>query len=580
MISKLKFLLKYTHKFRWWYTGGIIFLGLTTWASVLIPEYLQKSIDLIPFGKTQSESQFYYFVKIILVLAVALIFVRTLSRVLFFIPARLIERKLKGDMFQKLTSFGKDYYDNNESGASISKINNDINGVRMITGFGILQTFNILFSLSITPYKMWQLSWELTLYCAIPLVIIFTIVRTGMSIMVKNTHLRMASLQKLSARTVSFLSGVSVIKSFNMHKWAEKKIHEENENLKDYSLRIAWIRAFVLPLLFNLEQIFKIIILLIGGIYVINKQFTIGELTAFIAYSSLLAMPITAFGWVLTVFQQGFVGITSIQTIMGRSGVDDEKKELPKPEKLKLFNEGVEIKNLTFTYLGSDVPILKNISFEIKPGEVIGVTGEVGSGKTTLVNCINRYLDIDEGQIFFNSRDAAILKGSEVRSVVRTVSQDVFLFSDTIENNIRFGAGENEREEPVDKVIYQSSLAEELKRFDDKEKTLVGEKGIMLSGGQKQRISLARALYTPCDLLILDDVFSAVDTETERFLIRQIFENHSAKSLLIVSNRTSVLQKTDKILVLENGKMVAQGTHNELLKTSEFYRKTFELQEE
>lgn len=427
---------------------------------------------------------------------------------------------------------------------------------------------------------MWQLSWQLTLYCIVPLVIIFAIVRVGMVIMVKNTHLRMESLQRLSGRTVSFLSGISVVKSYNMYQWTEDKIEEENVSLLNFTLKIAWVRSFIMPLLGNLEQILKIIVLFMGGLYVIEGKFTIGELTAFIAYAALLTMPIMGFGWVLTVFQQGFVGITSIQTIMNRKGVDDDKMSLDKKVRKNLFSEGIEIRNLNFKYYNGEHPVLKNISFTIKPGEVIGVTGEVGSGKTTLVNCINRYLDIDENQIFINSYDASKLKGAEIRSSVRTVSQDVFLFSDTIENNIRFGSGDRMKENTIDKVVYQSSLTEEIKRFPEKEKTLVGERGIMLSGGQKQRISLARALYTPCDLLILDDVFSAVDNETERFLIKQIFENHAAKSLLIISNRVSVLQRTDKILVLENGEMVAFGTHNELIKKSEFYRKTWELQEQ
>lgn len=580
MAIKLKFLIEYMHKFRWWYTGGIIFLALTLWVSVTIPEYLQKSIDLIPLGRSGNESQFYHYVIIILILAIVLIAVRTMSRVLFFIPGRLIERKLKGEMFRKLSSFGKDFFDNNDTGSSISRINNDINGVRMITGFGIMQSFNILFSLSVTPYKMWQLSWELTLYCIFPLVLIFTIVRFGMVIMVKNTHLRMASLQRLSGRTVSFLSGISVIKSYNMYNWSEEKIEEENVSLLNYTLKIAWVRSFIMPLLGNLEQILKIVVLFVGGMYVINGKFTIGELTAFIAYAALLTMPIMGFGWVLTVFQQGFVGISSIQTIMNRKGIDDDKVLLHQGDKAKLFSNGIEVKNLNFKYYNGNVPVLKNISFDIKPGEIIGVTGEVGSGKTTLVNCINRYLDIGENQIFLNANDISKLRGSEVRSVVRTVSQDVFLFSDTIENNIRFGAKEAEKNKSIDQVIYQSSLVDEIQRFPNREKTLVGERGIMLSGGQKQRISLARALYTPCELLILDDVFSAVDNETERFLIKQIFENHAAKSLLIISNRVSVLQRTDKILVLEDGALVAKGTHNELIEKSDFYRKTWELQEE
>lgn len=175
MFKKLKFLLKYTHKFRWWYTGGILFLILTVGISVSIPDYLQKSIDLISAGAQEDHNEFYKYVKIILALAIILIIVRSLSRILFFIPGRLIERKLKGNMFNKLTSFGKEYFDKNETGSIISRINNDINGVRMITGFGIMQSFNILLSLSITPYKMWKLSPELTLYCIVPLIIVFTI---------------------------------------------------------------------------------------------------------------------------------------------------------------------------------------------------------------------------------------------------------------------------------------------------------------------------------------------------------------------------------------------------------------------
>jgi ATP-binding cassette subfamily B multidrug efflux pump len=233
----------------------------------------------------------------------------------------------------------------------------------MITGFGIMQTINIVMSMSITPYKMWMLSKELTIYCIIPLVLIFIIVRFGMSIMVKNTHLRMDTLQKLSGRTVSFLSGVGVIKSYSMHAWAEDKIDEENIKLMNFTLKIAWVRSFIIPLLHNLEQILKIVVLFMGGVYVINGEFTIGELTAFITYAALLTMPIMAFGWVLTVFQQGFVGITSIQTIMDRDGVDDKKFDLDKKEKAKLFNEGIEVRNLSFTYHNGESPVLKNIFF-------------------------------------------------------------------------------------------------------------------------------------------------------------------------------------------------------------------------
>jgi ATP-binding cassette subfamily B protein len=575
MRSKLKFLIHYMHRFKWWYTGGFLFLGITIWTSVTIPGYIQKSIDIISGGAPASRDNFYNYVLIILGLAVILILVRTFSRILIFVPGRLIEKQLKGEMFGKLSSFGKDYYDKNSTGSIISRINNDINGVRMITGFGLLQTGNILFSLSITPYKMWNLSPTLTLYCILPMLVIFAIVRVGIVVMVKNTHKRMDALQKLSGKTISFLSGNSVIKSYNIHQWAENKVEKENISLFKYTMRILWVRSFIIPLLANLEQILKIVVLFIGGLYVINGEFTLGQLTEYIAYSALLTQPIMGLGWVLTVFQQGFVGISSIQTIMDRKGIDDEKTPQPPHKQKELFNNGIKFRNLSYTFHNGEQPELKNITFNIQPGQVVGITGKVGSGKTTLINLINGYLRPEPGQLFFGEKDASELSGDDIRSVVKTVTQEVFLFSDSIENNIIFGSQRAEKTNVLEEVIFKSAFSDELTRLPNQEKTLVGEKGIMLSGGQKQRISLARALYTPNKLLILDDVFSAVDTDTERFLIKQIFEQHPAESLLVVSNRTSVLEKTDFTIVLEDGRIEAIGTHEELIKKSDFYRVNF-----
>lgn len=580
MFSKIKFLLKYMHQYRWWYSGGLIFLALTVWISVTIPGFVQKAIDLIAEGRAGNEADFQKNVLIIVGLALGLILVRTLSRILLFFPARLIERKLKGEMFSKLASFGKEYYDQNLTGNIISRVNNDINGVRMITGFGILQIGNIALSLSLTPYKMWELSPTLTLYCVVPMVVIFVIVRIGMRVMVKNTRLNMGTLQRLSGKIISFLTGNSVIKSYNIYDHAEDKVHKDSLLYYDATLKISWIRSFIMPLLSNLGQILKVIILFVGGMYVINGQFTLGQLTEYIAYAALLSFPIMGLGWVLTVFQQGFVGIGSIQTIMERKGSDDDRKALPASEKNMLFKNGIHLKNLNFTYHNGDKPVLKDITFSIKPGQVVGITGKVGSGKTTLANCLNGYLRPERGQVFFGQKDAATLKAADIRANINTVTQDVFLFSDTIENNIGFTAENGIEKSRLDEVIYKSAFTDELTRFPRQEKTLVGEKGIMLSGGQKQRISLARALYSPGDLLILDDVFSAVDTDTERFLIKQIFDKRAAKSIVVISNRISVLEKTDFNIVLENGRMAAIGSHQELLRQPGFYRDILTLQQE
>ncbi len=579
MISKLKFIIDYTTKYKWWYISGIASLIITIWTSVAIPEYIRKVIDLVQASSSPQPDLLRKYVIIMITLALVLIVVRSLSRIFIFIPARLIERNIKGQMFKKLSTFEKEYFDKNSTGAIISRINNDINGVRLITGFGILQTFNIILSLSITPYMMYKLSPSLTLYCIIPIIIIFTIVRFGMKVMVKYTHKQMASTQSLSGKVISFLSGNSVIKSYNIYDYAEGELEKENQDVFKHSLKINWIRSFVMPLLFNLAQILKVLILLVGGLYVISSNLTIGELTAYIAYSALLAQPIMGLGWVLTIFQQGMVGIDSIQTILSHPSKDEKLLKLSPIEHSSLFKDGIELKNLNYTFHDGESPTLNNISFKIEPGSIIGITGVVGSGKTTLINCINGYLRPEEKMIFFGKHDASKLCSSEIRSVVRTVSQEAFLFSDTIENNVLFGS-ENSLRNSFEETIFRAALQDELKRFKDERKTLVGEKGIMLSGGQKQRLSLARALYTPCDLLILDDVFSAVDTDTEQFLIKQIIENNHAKSLLIVSNRISVLQKTNYNLVLENGCITAQGSHSELMKKSDYYREIAQLQTE
>lgn len=578
MWSKLKFVLSYTHKFKWWYTGGVLFLLLTIWVSVTIPEYVQQGIDSIAKGRDAGSGLMLRAVLTIFVMSLVLMLVRTLSRILFFIPGRLIERQLKGEMFRKLASFGKDYYDNNSSGSIISRINNDINGVRMITGFGLLQIFNIIFSLSLTPYKMWMMSPKLTVFTIIPILVVFVIVRFGMSYMVKNTHLRMEALQRLSGKIISFLSGNAVIKSYSIHRWAEEKTDEENVNVYDYGLKISWVRSFVMPLMGGMEQILKIVVLMAGGMLVIKTDFTIGQLTEFIAYAALLTHPISGLGWVLTAFQQGFVGINSLQTIMNRKGIDDDRKILAPELKTRLFDEGIQVRNLSYRYHNGKDYVLSDISFDLKPGQVMGITGPLGCGKTTLVNCINGYLKPEQGQLRFGSLDAANLRGDDIRQVVRTVGQDVFLFSDTIENNIAFSEGLVPDDKRVEDVLYQSAMEAEIKRFPKGRGTIVGEKGIMLSGGQKQRISLARALYSPGKLLILDDVFSAVDTETERFLIRELFKYRQG-ALIIISNRMSVLERTDFNIVLENGRLTAIGSHKKLLESSDFYRNTRDIQE-
>ena len=585
-------LLGYYIKQHWLsYSLGIIAILATNWIAVSIPEYIRLSIDLLNNDLEARQDLLWEYMLIMLGLAVVMIFVRTLSRILFFNPGRAIECQIKNDMFHKLMALQKDYYEANPSGNIISRINNDITGVRMICGFGLMQSFNITSALSMTPFKMWQLSPSLTLYCIIPILLVFTAVRLGMRVLVRNMQARMESLQRLSGFTVSSLSAIDLIKSQTMRNWSKGRFENENQEMLRRSMKIAWTRSFVLPMLSNLEHFLKLLVLLFGGLMVIKSEFTMGQLTAFIAYSALLTFPLMGLGWVTTMIQQGLVGLASIQTVLQQKLPRSHLKSLSQTRLKSLFAENrLTVDNLSYRYPLSNKDTLKNVSFNIKPGQVIGLLGRIGSGKSTLVNGLNRYLEMGKGYIFVGKRDLAELSDNDIRTCIRTVTQEPFLFSDTIENNIRFSEAIHESESPerFRNILRSAAMEEEVGRFPEQEKTMVGEKGIMLSGGQKQRISLARAMLKPCSLLILDNVLSAVDYETERFLLQEIHkllksENGMpalAGSLLIVSHRVTSMEKADWILVLDEGKIVDQGVHADLIQRSGYYQQMWELQNE
>ena len=588
--NRFHLLVHYLKMYWLFYLFGIVAILCTNWIAVNIPRYVQKSIDLLDQNLDMMQDLLLQYLWIMIGLALLMMMVRILSRILFFNPGRAIESRIKNDMFHQLMGLQKDYYDENPTGNIISRINNDINGVRMICGFGMMQIFNILAALSMTPYKMWQLSPRLTLYCVLPLAGVFIVVRLGMRVLVRNMRARMENLQNLSGFTVSSLSGIDVVKSYAMQSWNQGKFEEVNREMVKRGLKIAWIRSFIMPLLMNLENILKLLILLVGGMMVIRESLSIGEMTAFITYAAMLTIPLMGLGWMTTMFQQGLIGLASIQTILQQTLPRRRIKNLEGNRAQNLFNWGLRIENLSYRYPGTTSLVLKNITVTIMPGQIVGLLGRIGSGKTSFVNCLNRYLEIENGRIFLGEKDINLLPDRQLRKIVRTVTQEPFLFSDSVEANIRFGRTSEISlgTDQIQEIIKKSALWDEVERFPQKVKTMVGEKGILLSGGQKQRISLARAVAEPCDLLILDNVLSAVDYDTERFLLKEIHqllkpqngEPPLAGSILIVSHRVTGMEKANRILVLEDGIIADQGSHVELIQRPGYYQEMFRLQNE
>lgn len=577
-MSDIRFFLQYALRHKYSYIFGVLALFSTNWLLVNIPVHIGKSIDLLGTSIEQNYAELQGHVYIVIGFAVLMIFTRTLSRMLFFNPGRDLERELKDDTFTQLTKLQKNFYGQHDVGALISIANNDISGVRAMAGIGMMQIFNIGFALSLTPIKMWQISPTLTMYCIVPIAIAFTIVNYSIGIMRQLMRKRMLDLQALSTSTVNFLNGLEVIKSHHIQAWAVAEFEKDNQTLLDCSLKQLRIRTFFLPILEYTDGVLKILIIAVGGLYLIDQLMTLGELTAFLTYATLLAMPFISFGRIISVFQMGLVSIKSIRRILDEEASD--RPLLMDSEQQDLFGSGVRVENLSYSYVSSKdevpkTPALNNVSFDIKPGQKIAILGKVGCGKTTLVNCLNGYLKISAGHIFVDDYDITDLSRFDLRSAVRTITQEPFLFSDTIRNNIEFGSDDRDNVTTISEALYQSGMLDEVGQFPDADETVVGEKGILLSGGQKQRLSLARGLFSPCKLIVLDNVLSAVDNETERFLLTQIFENTRSQSTLIISHRPEVLERVDLILMMDEGEIVARGNHQELLLTSESYRDTW-----
>ena len=561
------------------YLVGVAALVATLWIALSIPRFLQEAIDLLGSGEDPTGDAFLGKVWLILVLAITIIFTRTASRLFFFTPGRRVEFDLKNNMLTHLTTLQRDYYQHNGSGAIISRINNDINWVRMLVGFGVMNLTNSLATLTLAPYYMYLISPRLTLYTALPVLTAFLVLQWAIRLMRKQQQISMKAMQDLSEYTVESYTGVEVLKTYRMFNWAEERFSDLSGTVRDVAIRISRIRAFFMPLLMHMVNGLKVMLVLLGGLLVVEGGLTMGQFTAYALYLSMMVPPLMGLTFMMFVVQRGLIGLTSLETIFstqpGLPAVSPEAEAALPAE----MTDGLRVSGLVFAYPENPgTPVLDGVGLEIRPGEVVGVFGTIGSGKTTLVNLINRYLTPPPGTVFWEGQDVTTLSLETLRKRIVTVTQEPFLFSDTVRENIAFATEQGQAD--LDAAIRSAALNADLERFPEGMDTQVGEKGITLSGGQKQRISLARSILKTCDLLILDDVLSAVDHETERFLVEEIYRFRHARSLLIISHRISALERADRVVVLEGGRVAAQGSHEDLIQAEGPYRQAWIIQRE
>jgi ATP-binding cassette subfamily B protein len=427
---------------------------------------------------------------------------------------------------------------------------------------------------------MYKISPVLTLSCAIPIVLAFGGLQWGMRRLRGEQLTQMQTLQQLSDFTVESYNGVDVLKSYRHFGWVEGRFTALSDAVRDSAIRMSNFRSYLMPILTHISNALKVLLVLFGGMMVAREGMTMGQFMAYALYLAMLVPPMMGLTFLMFMMQRGMTAMDSLEAILntqpGLPAVRPEA-EAALPAQLR---EGLRVEGLTYAFPDEPGrPALRGLSFQARPGEIVGVFGTVGSGKTTLVNLVNRYLTPPPGTVFLDGVDVSQVSQGLLRRHVVTVTQEPFLFSDSVRENIRFAAP-GDAEGAIRRAAETAALAPDLARFPEGLETVVGEKGITLSGGQKQRIALARAILKPCDLLILDDVLSAVDHETERFLIERIYRFEQARALLIVSHRTSALERADRVLVLEDGRVTAMGTHAELVAREGCYRSAWLLQTE
>ena len=509
-------------------------------------------------------------IKIILLMAVG----RFLWRVCLFGSAIKVEADLRLKMFDRCKDLSQQYYQVNKVGNLMSLFTADLETINECFGDGVLMVFDALLLGGIAVYKMAMKSWKLTLLSLIPMFFMFLIGTIVGKTMMKKWDARQQAYADLSDFTQENFSGIAVVKAFVKEfreLWAFKKLNKNNEHANlDFTKTSTMLH--ISTTLF-VESVMCIIIGY-GGYLVHEGVFTGGDLIEFYGYFGSVVWPVIAISQLIDMSSRGKASLKRISDLL-----DAEVDVIDKEGAIAVENirGDIEFRNLTFTYPGTDYKVLDNVSFKINAGENVGIIGKTGSGKTTIVDLILRIYNVPDGTVFVDGHDVNTIPIKNLRDFAAYVPQDNFLFSDTIINNIGFAQNSREEDEII-RVAKMSDVHENISGFKDGYATVLGERGVTVSGGQKQRISIARALYKEASILILDDSVSAVDTDTEKVIIGNLRENRRGRTTILIAHRISTVEKMDKIIYIEDGKIGAVGTHEELLETCSDYKTMVELQ--
>ena len=562
-----RYIKKYTHLL----LIGSIFILISNIFALYPAEYVKESFDTIEnsLKKDNPNIKYELFVFGTLILFFALLkgIFMFFMRQTIIVMSRKIEFDLKNDIYKKYQFLNLFFYKKNNTGDLMNRITEDVSRVRMYLGPAIMYAINLIFLFSLVIWRMTSISPTLTTYVLIPLPILAITVYFVSHHINKNSEKVQIQLSNLTSISQESYSAINIIKTFQNEDNSYKMFFKSCKEYMQRQLKLVSIEAWFFPLIIFLIGISTITTIYIGGIesMKIGSNVTTGTIAEFIIYVNMLTWPVASVGWVTSIIQRAEASMQRINDFKKNNNI------IPNTNLIKVKTiKDIKFENVSFKYKDTNIQALKNINFQIKKGETLGVFGKTGSGKSTIANLICRLYDCDSGKILVNNNNIMDIKLSGIRSKIGYVQQDSFLFSGNIAENIAFGKDQLLYEK-VYKCAETSSIHEEILSFQNKYFTLIGERGVQLSGGQKQRISIARAIYTDPEIFIFDDCLSAIDADQENKILKNIKNQTQDTSTVIISHRTSSIQHADEIIVLEKGSISCRGTHKELMESENFY---------
>jgi len=565
-MNELRTLKKYILKYKWFFVGGFFTLIFVDGFQLIIPRIVKAVIDGLTYGTANNDMLLKYALFIILI-SLGIGSMRFLWRFLIIGASRRIEFDIRNRFYRILLTQSVGYFNKTKVGDLMALATNDLQAVTMMTGIAIVAAFDAVFMLIASVTMLALLDWKLALFVFIPMPILsFVIIKFG-----KQLHDRFKKVQEsfssLTENARETFSGIRVIKAYVQERAEAENFKVKNSDYREKNMFLVKISGLFDPLIGLIIGISFGIVILLGGSRVILGNMSMGDFVAFNAYLGLAIWPMIATGWITNLYQRGKASMGRVNKVMD---LEPEIEEIENPVVLEDIKGEIEFRGLTFDYGDGTGPVLNGLSLKIKAGETVAIIGRTGSGKTTLLRLIPRLFDVGEGTLFIDGHDIKTLALEPLRKQIGTVPQDSFLFSDTIMDNIKFGNPEATDEEAIE-CTKIARIHDNILEFAQGYDTMSGERGITLSGGQKQRIAIARALMVNPRILILDDAFSAVDTETEENILEGLREFMKGRTCIFISHRISTVKNADHIFVLDKGKIVEQGTHEQLLSTKGIY---------